>query len=141
MPTGQPHVLRVVGTLAGFERSAEDLRSALDVRGVSGRARSRVELVFEEVVTNIIRHGAADGGDRVIDVSLTCGDEAIVVTFEDDGRPFDPLQQPAPPMPRSIEAAPIGGLGIKLVRAAASDLRYERTPDARNRLTVTVAAG
>jgi anti-sigma regulatory factor (Ser/Thr protein kinase) len=128
----------VAGTLAGFERSADDLRSALDASGVSGRARHQVELVFEEVVTNIIRHGYADGRDHVIEVSLTRAGDAIVVTFEDDGRPFDPLQQPSPPVPRTIEVAPVGGLGIHLVRAAAADLRYERTPDARNRLTVTI---
>jgi anti-sigma regulatory factor (Ser/Thr protein kinase) len=40
----------------------------------------------------------------------------------------------------SIDDASIGGRGLVLLRKAAERLEYERTPDHRNRLTVTVAA-
>jgi serine/threonine-protein kinase RsbW len=128
------------GNLAGFTQAAADLRAALDRAGVQGRARYRAELIFEEVVTNVIRHGYQDNTRHTIGVDVTGGDRTIVLTFEDDGRPFDPLGQPARVQATSLDDPPIGGLGIAIVRKAAKDIRYTRTADGRNRLTVTIAA-
>lgn len=139
MPTGE-HVLRVSGDMAGFERGAAAVRSALDACQVSSRARFWVEVVFEEIVTNIVRHGYTDERSHAIDVRLTCGPADIVLAVEDDGQPFDPLQRAEPARPGSIEEAEIGGLGIPLVRKAATGLQYERTADGKNRLTVTLPA-
>jgi serine/threonine-protein kinase RsbW len=139
MPTGE-HVLRLSGDMAGFERGAAAVRSALDACHVNGRARFWVEVAFEEIVTNIVRHSYTDERAHEIDVRLTCGPGAIVLAIEDDGQPFDPLQRPEPKRPASIDEVPLGGLGIPLVRKAATDLRYERTPDGKNRLTVTLPA-
>jgi anti-sigma regulatory factor (Ser/Thr protein kinase) len=133
-------VLRLSGDMAGFERGAAAVRSALDACAVKGRARYWVEVVFEELVTNIVRHGYADERAHDIDVRLTCGPDAIVLALEDDGQPFDPLQRPEPDRPASIEEATLGGLGILLVRKAATGLRYERTADGKNRLIVTLPA-
>ena|SRR5688572_17477361 len=139
MATGE-HVLRLSGDMAGFERGAEAVRSALDACRVTGRARLWVELVFEEIVTNIVRHGYTDERAHEIDVRLTCGAESIVLAVEDDGQPFDPLQRAEPTRPVSLEDVALGGLGIPLVRKAATGLRYERTADGKNRLTVTLPA-
>jgi len=138
MQTGHS-VLRVSGTLAGFEQAAAELRVLLDQFQLAGRARYRAELVFEEVATNVIRHGRIEGAPVELDVSVAFSGDSLVLTFEDNGRPFDPLQRPDPPKPTSIADARLGGLGIPLVRKSAREVRYERTPDNRNRLTVTMA--
>jgi serine/threonine-protein kinase RsbW len=91
--------------------------------------------VFEEVISNVVRHGGA----QQIEVSLARQADAIVLTFDDDGEPFDPLQRPAPVLPTSIEEAPLGGLGLLLLRKASTQLRYERTAGQTNRLIVTIA--
>lgn len=124
--------------MASFEQASADLRDALDRCHVGGRARFNAELIFEEVVSNVIRHGDA----RAIAVSLACEPQAseIVLTFDDDGRPFDPLDRPIPTLPTTIEDAPLGGLGLLLLRKASTRLHYERTDDQRNRLTVTIPA-
>jgi len=137
--TTDAYTLRFAGTPATFEQAAAHLRAALDGLGVHGRARGRVELVFEEIVTNVIRHGDANAAPHRIDVSMTRDDQAVVLTFDDDGRPFDPLQQPIADRPASIKEVRLGGLGILLVRKASASLRYERTADDRNRLTATIA--
>ena len=132
--------LRFPGTLAAFERAAADFRTALDHCGISGRPHNRAEVVFEEVVTNIVRHGSAGERPGDIDVLVARHDGRLVLTFDDNGRPFNPLDRPAPAAPASLPEAPVGGLGILLVRKLSTDVRYERTADDRNRLIVTLAA-
>jgi anti-sigma regulatory factor (Ser/Thr protein kinase) len=139
MPSSE-HTLRVSGDMVGFERGAEGFRAALDACQVAGRARFWLEVVFEEIVTNIVRHGYTDGRVHDIDVRLTCGHTEVVLAIEDDGQPFDPLHQPEPERPASIDDATPGGLGIPLVRKAATGLQYERTGDGKNRLTITMPA-
>jgi anti-sigma regulatory factor (Ser/Thr protein kinase) len=132
-----PLVLRFAATMASFEQASADARAALDACDVSGPARHNAELVFEEIVSNVIRHGHAPE----VEVSLTPHPDShtIVLTFEDAGPPFDPLEQPTPTLPKSLDEARLGGLGLLLVRKASTGLHYERTPAETNRLTVTIA--
>lgn len=134
--------LNFPATMSGFEQAFGTLQSELDRDDLNPGTRYNVELVFEEIVANIVRHGGADGGisgvDVVVDVHVH-GD-AVVMTFDDGGVPFNPVGRPDPKKPKSIEETPIGGLGLMMVRKAATDMRYERTPEQRNRLVVTLPA-
>ena len=95
MPT-TPHLLRFRATIAGLGEAAGALRDLLSMQHVDGDARYNVELAFEEVAANIIRHGHP-AGDIAVAIRF---DDEIVLTFEDDGVPFDPRDQPAPVPPR-----------------------------------------
>jgi serine/threonine-protein kinase RsbW len=132
------HVLTFPGTRAGFARAFAEFRRALDDRGLHQKARYNCELVFEEVVTNIIKHGYSDDREHDIEVSIDFPDSAIVMRFEDDGEPFDPLKHTPTRHTGSIVDAKVGGRGLALLRAVASRLDYTRTPNQRNCLVVTV---
>ncbi len=127
-------------TMTGFEQAFGSLQSELDRDELHPGARYNVELVFEEIVANIVRHGSTGVAEIGVAVSLQVEADAVVMTFDDDGRPFDPSATVDPALPRRLEDAPVGGLGLMLVRRAASGLRYERTPGDRNHLTVTLPA-
>src|SRR5262249_54964247 len=108
-----------------------------------GVAESRAldfELCLNELVTNIIHYAYADRGRHEIRVALERDGEEIRAILEDDGRPFNPLEKEAPPIPHSLDEAGIGGWGIPIVLAYASDISYERT-DGRNRLTIVSRGG
>jgi serine/threonine-protein kinase RsbW len=129
-----PRILRLTSRREDFERASAEVRAVLDDAGIRGRPRGDAELVFEEVVSNVIRHGAAGH----IEVAIASADRALLLSFEDDGPAFDPLQHPSPVLPKTLEQANDGGLGLLLVRKVSAALRYERTPEARNRLVVTI---
>jgi anti-sigma regulatory factor (Ser/Thr protein kinase) len=137
----RPVQIRFPGTHAGFAQAFERFCTALDAERLYAGPRYNAELIFEEIVANIVRYGAVDGRDPDVRVTLEPGPESILVTFDDDGVPFDPCasEQPRPPKSRDEEEEKIGGFGLKLVRSAASSLEYIRTGDGRNRLTVRVA--
>jgi len=133
--------IRFPGTHAGFAKGFVRARHELDAQRVDGPARYNVELVFEEITANIIGHGAPDGHELHVCVTLeACGD-SIVLTFEDNGVPFDPRRRSDPLPQKSLEEARIGGYGLMLVRRAARSNDYLRTADGRNRLTVRLPRG
>jgi anti-sigma regulatory factor (Ser/Thr protein kinase) len=103
------------------------------------RSRYNIELVFEEIVGNIVRYGAPPGADVRIEVSVDMGGEPVVMMFEDDGIPFDPCGQSATAVPTTLAQAPDGGFGLKIVRRVASSMHYERAAH-HNRLVVTLRA-
>ena len=129
--------LRFPGTHAGFEQAFERLREALDAHGLAGAPRFDTELVFEEVVANIVNHGALPGRTLDVRVTLEARPDSIGLTFDDDGVPFDPRNS-APPAPLRLDEERIGGFGLVLVRHAAHSLDYRRTATGRNHLTVTL---
>ena len=104
--------------------AAEDFASeaALDARG-----GARLAVVVEELVSNAIRHGAADGA-IMIDLSLTAGDGEIALALIDDGVAFDPTADRNFSGP---DAETGGGVGLALVKAWANSFAYSRQ-DGRN---------
>ncbi len=95
-----------------------------------------LNLVLEELVTNIIFYGYEDRDKHEINIKLSYRDKIIKVQIEDDGREFDPLQVPEPTKEKTIEESKIGGLGIHFVRKIMDDITYLRL-DNKNRLTLT----
>ena len=111
-------------------------RHALDAVRLDGATRYNAELVFEEVVANIVGHGAPDGHALEVRFTLEIRADSIILTFDDNGVPFDPRGRADPPPQKSLDEARIGGYGLMLVRHAASSLDYLRTPEGHNRLIV-----
>jgi anti-sigma regulatory factor (Ser/Thr protein kinase) len=109
-------------------------------------AQNRLEVLFEELVSNTIRHGFTKGSGQTIHVEVERGPDAVTLVFEDNGLPFDPTQAELPEGFTSAETARVGGLGIPLIVKLSSALSYEELParngagfHPRNRTTVSVA--
>ena len=125
--------------------AVEDGRSAVvEFLGpLESRVQNRLEVVFEELVTNTVRHGFADNSDQSIHVQVERGSAAITLTFEDDGLPFNPTQ--ADPSARA-DSGRVGGLGLPLIAKMSNALRYEQLVagqlcggfNPRNRTTISV---
>jgi serine/threonine-protein kinase RsbW len=130
-------VLRVGRGMEQLTRGLEALGGILDDAGVGPRPRFQAELVFEEIVTNVIRYGYDDEEIHVVDIAVRVDSEDVVLVVSDDGRPFNPLARPDPALPASLADAQVGGLGIMLVRKAAREVSYAWT-DGRNHLTVVI---
>ena len=62
-----------------------------------------LRLVAEEVLTNIARYGFEPGKTPAAELLFSFTDEAAVLEFRDQGRPFDPLAQPLPHLEVPLE--------------------------------------
>ena len=98
-----------------------------------------VELVLEEVLSNQFKYAFADAVPQAVALGVWVEGGEIELSFEDSGVAFDPLHAPELPVPASIDEAPIGGLGLMLVRRFATSAAYERSAG-RNLLTVRIGA-
>jgi anti-sigma regulatory factor (Ser/Thr protein kinase) len=100
-------------------------RRWLDALGASDGVRYAVDLVVEEIVTNLIKYG--DAPVQPIVVEFDVRDRQVVVRFTDAGRSFDPRDVPTPVLSDRVERRRAGGLGLHLVRQVAviDDYRAE----------------
>ena len=127
--------LHVPGTLDAIRPATEQAESWLAERQVSFEAMYLASLTIEELVTNCIKYGYDDPAGRIIDLMFSVEGQLLRIEVVDDGRPFNPLDAPAPDLSLPIEQRPIGGLGLHLLRELADEARYERR-DGTNRLTL-----
>ena len=58
-----------------------------------------------------------------------------MVSIEDDGVPFNPLEKKAVEFPTDVMSAKIGGLGIHITRELMDKISYERKRG-KNKLTI-----
>ncbi len=124
-------------TREGLTEIIGRVNALLEPEEFAARAMYVVNLILEEILTNIVKYGSDDEGVQDVDVRLMLGPEEICIEFEDSGREFDPLSIPPPPPDESLLDLEPGGRGIHLVRTMADSVRYRRQRD-RNVLTVTV---
>ncbi len=81
-----------------------------------------VELVLEEWLTNVFRHGAG----TVVALEMRTDGQRVDLRFEDDGRAFDPTEAPARQALRTLDEAEPGGLGLFFIRRYSTKWRYTR---------------
>ena len=100
---------------------------------VPAAARREVHLAIDEIVSNIIRHGAAADETPRLAVTVAVDEGALRVEVTDTGKPFNPLAAQPPRTAGRLSDRPIGGLGIHLVKNLMDRIEYRRT-NGRNRL-------
>ena len=91
-------------------------------------------IIMDEVVSNIVRCSGASDFSIVFDRVP----EGIKMVFTDNGTPFDPTTEVAPPdISTPAAERDIGGLGIFMVKKMSKSVAYNRESD-KNVLTVVL---
>jgi sigma-B regulation protein RsbU (phosphoserine phosphatase) len=113
----------------GVRDTLRRLHAILAARNVDPLRIGDVELIGEELLTNIVRDAESRraGRELVVDCALTHAE--IVLTFHDDGPAFDPLERERVDLEAQIADRRVGGLGIHLVRELAERCSYARRED------------
>ncbi len=94
-----------------------------------------VNVVLEELLSNVIFYGYQDHDEHLIYVTFDYSAEELSVIIEDDGVPFNPLEQEDVDMSTSLEDTDIGGLGIHFVKSLTKSAVYSRE-GAQNKLVL-----
>lgn len=118
----------IAGVIAAFEGFAQACAVPPDTA-------ARFNVIFDELLSNIIRYGYPDQERHEIGICMQRQGERLSVTITDDGIPFDPLSTAPPNTELPVREREVGGLGIHLVRNLVHDAHYRRE-DGRNIITL-----
>ena len=100
------------------------------------RTQMQLRLAIEEIFVNISSYAyKPETGDITIDFNLEDEGRTAVISFKDQGTPFDPLAEPDPDTTLPADQREIGGLGILLIKKTMDYVSYRRENDT-NILTV-----
>jgi anti-sigma regulatory factor (Ser/Thr protein kinase) len=117
-------------TLPAKVDALRDLQREVEIfseeAGVGPALAMELDLILEELVSNIIKYAFPDERKGDISLSLECCANGIVMELRDAGQAFDPTVADTPNTTCSLEDRCIGGLGIHLVRNMVDTMRYER---------------
>ena len=108
----------------------------LEPLALQDKVVNRLEVVLEELVTNVVRH--ADEATHV-QVSASPSKEGLCLCVEDDGAAFNPLEHDGHTPFETLDDAQIGGLGIPLIKRLSQSVEYARVGDA-NQIRAVIAA-
>lgn len=124
---------QVENEIAELDKIAVMVRKFSRKNALPIRAGYLINLVLDEVITNVISYGYDDDGKHLIDVRMTLQGETLVIEVEDDGAPFSIMDAPKIDLEQSLEDRPIGGLGCHIVTQMMDEIFYQRR-SGRNRL-------
>ena len=126
--------LTIVNARPEFERAAVWLSGFTTSAGLSHDVSSRLLVVLDEVLSNVVNHGLAGAmeGEREIRLAVRLRPETVELDVVDDGPAFDPTTV----APATLAAdRRVGGAGLLFVRALMDEVRFIRHED-RNCLTL-----
>lgn len=122
-----------VSEIDRFQGQFADFAAA---QGISTTTIQKVQVVFEDLLSNIVFYAYADDKVHEIEISMNASAKFLKITVVDDGLPFNPLEAEKPDTTLELQKRDIGGLGIHLVLNLMDEVTYERRGD-RNVITLT----
>lgn len=83
----------------------------------------KIRLCIEEAVENIVSYAYENGQGYVVVGTKIEGDR-LILSFRDEGIPFNPLDKPDPDITCSAEERQVGGLGIYICKQMMDKVSY-----------------
>ena len=128
--------LTIEATTGNIETVTDFVNEQLESLDCSMKVQMQVDIAIDELFSNIARYAYnPETGSATVQVEVTENPLAVVITFIDHGKPYDPLAKEDPDTKLSAEERQIGGLGIYMVKKTMDDVSYEYK-DGRNILKI-----
>lgn len=118
--------LTINATVENIEKVTAFVDEQLEALDCPMKAQTQIDIAIDELFSNIA-HYAYDPevGPATVRVEVTQDPLAVVVTFIDNGKQYDPLAKEDPDVTLSAEERDIGGLGIYIVKKSMDEITYE----------------
>ncbi len=114
--------------LTELEKIVQFLEEVSEEWSIPPKTSMEVNLVIEELFTNIVFYAFDDGQEHRIELDIEMPEPNLIrLVLKDEGKPFNLLEKSADEVVnQSIEERKIGGLGIHFVKEMMSKVEYER---------------
>jgi len=126
----QVETLAIAASGEEIRRASEWLTTALRQRDVPAPQVECLELALHEVLANVLAHGGSAARAEPIRICIEVREKATTgearVKVMDAGIPFDPTGAPEHTPAKTLAEAPLGGLGLPLIRRCSDWMSYRR---------------
>ena len=117
-----PDSLRMQASMDHIHLLQPYIEGVAQTVGFDSKETHRLRLAVEETVANVINYGEA----TVITLHATTSGDQLLLTIDDDGKPFDPTQESATDLSVPADERPAGGMGLILLHRMTDSLNYQR---------------
>ncbi len=118
--------LTVEATVESIPVITEFVDGQLEQLDCPPRAQAQIDIAIDELFSNIVHYAYHPGtGPATVRVEVVEEPLSVVITFIDQGVPYDPLTREDPDVSLSAEERDIGGLGIYIVKKNMNEITYE----------------
>lgn len=118
--------LTIAAAVENIEKVTAFVDSQLEELNCPMKAQMQIDIAIDELFGNIAHYAYyPKEGTATVRVEVLEEPLAVVITFIDNGVPYDPLKNADPDITLSAEEREIGGLGIYMVKKSMDDIFYE----------------
>ena len=118
--------LTVAATVENIETVTNFVNEQLEALDCPMKAQMQIDIAIDELFGNIAHYAYnPEIGKATVRVEVIEDPLAVVITFIDNGVPYDPLAKADPDTTLSADEREIGGLGIYMVKKSMDDITYE----------------
>lgn len=128
--------LTVDATVESIQVITEFVDEQLEQLGCPMKAQAQIDIAIDELFSNIVHYAYhPEVGPATVRIEVVEDPLSVVITFIDQGVPYDPLAKADPNISLSAEEREVGGLGIYIVKKNMNEITYEYK-DGRNILRI-----
>ena len=118
--------LTIAATVENIETVTDFVNEQLEALDCPMKAQMQIDIAIDELFGNIAHYVYnPEIGQATVRVEVVEDPLSVVITFIDNGVPYDPLAKADPDTTLSAEERDIGGLGIYMVKKSMDDIAYE----------------
>ena len=113
-------------TVNNIPKVTDFVNTELEALDCPLKAQMQIDIAIDELFSNIAYYAYnPDVGPATVRVEVVEDPMAVVITFIDNGVPYDPLAREDPDTTLSAEERDLGGLGIYMVKKSMDEVTYE----------------
>lgn len=118
--------LTLAAIVENIETVTEFVNAQLELMDCPIKAQMQIDIAIDELFGNIAHYAYnPEVGSATVRVEVSEAPLAVIITFIDNGVPYDPLGKDDPDITLSAEEREIGGLGIYMVKKSMDEITYE----------------
>ena len=118
--------LNITATVENIETVTDFINEQLEALDCPMKAQMQIDIAIDELFGNIAHYAYnPEIGQATVRVEVIEEPLSVVITFIDNGVPYDPLAKADPDTTLSADEREIGGLGIYMVKKSMDDITYE----------------
>lgn len=118
--------LTIKAAIENIEKVTIFVNTELEALDCPYKAEMQIDLAIDELFGNIANYAYnPETGDATVRLEVEEDPLSVIITFSDNGKPFNPLEAKEPDTTLSAEERQIGGLGIFIVKKYMDMIDYD----------------